>query len=183
MSDVDEIKSPFLRKNIEERGIIDDLVTDLLIVERYLRRPELTDSVAALMLRAAIKDHPLEVEIVSRELSIGRAITEPEMDELRCSLSAFRGLRAAKDRTPQCVRAVCISAALILHHQLEADRAGYKDRRLQLRDLCLPQQRATCRSRHCLWRPPIEYESRMVDSPMGNRALTVGFGTGVMTRS
>jgi hypothetical protein len=28
MSDVDEIKSPFLRKNIEERGIIDDLVTD-----------------------------------------------------------------------------------------------------------------------------------------------------------
>jgi len=38
------------------------------------------------MLRAAIKDHPLEVEIVSRELSMGRAITEPEMDELRCSL-------------------------------------------------------------------------------------------------
>ena len=86
MSDVDEIKSPFLRKNIEERGIRDDLVTDLLIVERYLRRPELTDSVAALMLRAAIKDHPLEVEIVRRELSMGRAITEPEMDELRCSL-------------------------------------------------------------------------------------------------
>ena len=49
MSDVDEIKSPFLRKNIEERGIRDDLVTDLLIVERYLRRPELTDSVATLM--------------------------------------------------------------------------------------------------------------------------------------
>ena len=96
MSDVDEIKSPFLRKNIEERGIRDDLVTDLLIVERYLRRPELTDSVAALMLRAAIKDHPLEVEIVSRELSMGRAITEPEMDELRCSLEAASGLRAAK---------------------------------------------------------------------------------------
>jgi len=85
MSDVDEIKSPFLRKNIGERGIRDDLVTDLLIVERYLLRPELTDSVAALMLRAAIKDHPLEVEIVS-ELSMGRAITEPEMEELRCSL-------------------------------------------------------------------------------------------------
>jgi hypothetical protein len=83
MSDVDEIKSPFLRKNIEERGIRDDLVTDLLIVERYLRRPELTDAVAALMLRAAIKDHPLEVEIVSRELKTGWAITEPEMDELR----------------------------------------------------------------------------------------------------
>ena len=40
---------------------MDDLVTDLLIVERYLRRPELTDSVAALMLRAAIKNHPLQV--------------------------------------------------------------------------------------------------------------------------
>jgi hypothetical protein len=86
MSDVDEIKSPFLRKNIGERGIRDDLVTDLLIVERYLRRPELTDSVAALMLRAAIKDHPLEVEIVSRELRMGRAITEQEIEELRCSL-------------------------------------------------------------------------------------------------
>ena len=45
-----EVKSPFLRKNIEQRGI-DDLVTDLLIAERYLLRPELTDSVAALMLR------------------------------------------------------------------------------------------------------------------------------------
>ena len=78
MSDVEEIKSLFIIKNIEQRGIIDDLVTDLLIVERYLRRPELTDAVAALMLRAAIKDHPLEVEIVSRELSTGRAITEPE---------------------------------------------------------------------------------------------------------
>jgi hypothetical protein len=66
MSDLQEIKSPFLRKNIEERGLTDDLVTDLLIVKRYLRRPELTDAVAALMLRAAIKDHPLEAEIVSR---------------------------------------------------------------------------------------------------------------------
>ena len=80
-----EVKSPFLRKNIEQRGI-DDLVTDLLIVERYLLRPELTDSVAALMLRGAIKDHPLEVEIVSRELKTGRSITEPEMDKLRDSL-------------------------------------------------------------------------------------------------
>src|SRR4029078_2479916 len=86
MSDVDEIKSPFLRKNIEERGTIGDLFTDLFIVERYLRRPELTVAVAALMFRAAIKDHPLEVQIVSRELSTGRAITEPEMDELRDSL-------------------------------------------------------------------------------------------------
>ena len=76
MTEIDEIKSPFLLRNIEQRGIMNDLVTDLLIVERYLRRPELTDSVAVLMLRAAIKNHPLEVEIVSRELSAGRALAE-----------------------------------------------------------------------------------------------------------
>jgi hypothetical protein len=83
MTDISEVKSPFLRKTIEQRGIKDDLVTDLLIVERYLRRPELTDSVVALMLRAAIKDHPLETEIVGRELTLGRAITELEMEELQ----------------------------------------------------------------------------------------------------
>ncbi len=90
MTDIDEIRSPFVRKNIEQRGITDDLVTDLMIVERYLRRPELTDSVAALMLRAAIKDHPLEVEIVSRELKTGRALTELEMEELRAITQARR---------------------------------------------------------------------------------------------
>ena len=90
MTDIDEIRSPFLRKNIEQRGITDDLVTDLMIVERYLRRPELADSVAALMLRAAIKHHPLEVEIVSRELKMGRALTELEMEELRAITQARR---------------------------------------------------------------------------------------------
>ncbi len=65
---------------------MNDLVTDLLIVERYLRRPELTDLVAVLMLRAAIKNHPLEVEIVSRELSAGRALAESEIEELQASL-------------------------------------------------------------------------------------------------
>ena len=82
MSDVD-IKSPFLLKNIEQRGVTDDLVTDLLIVERYLRRPELTDAVATLMLRAAIKSHPVEVEVVRRELQTGREVTEPEIEELK----------------------------------------------------------------------------------------------------
>ena len=86
MTEIDEIKSPFLLRNIEQRGIMNDLVTDLLIVERYLRRPELTDSVAVLMLRAAIKNHPLEVEIVSRELSAGRALAESEIEELQASL-------------------------------------------------------------------------------------------------
>ena len=85
MTDIDEIRSPFVLKNIQQRGIMDDLVTDLLIVERYLRRPELTNSVAALMLRAAMRDHPLEAEIVSRELKTGRPITEYEIEELQAS--------------------------------------------------------------------------------------------------
>jgi len=75
MSDIDEMRSPFLLQAIEQRGIMDDLVTDLLIVERYLRRPELTDAVATLMLRAAIKNHPVEVEIIRLELQTGREIT------------------------------------------------------------------------------------------------------------
>ena len=43
MTEVDEIKSPFLRKAIEQRGIRDDQVTSLMIVERYLRHPELQE--------------------------------------------------------------------------------------------------------------------------------------------
>ena len=92
MIDVDEIKSPFLLKTLKQRGIYDDLVTDLMIVERYLRRPELTDAVAVLMMRAAIKDHPLEVEIVSREAKTGRAITDLELEELRAMRSEELGV-------------------------------------------------------------------------------------------
>jgi hypothetical protein len=46
------VRSPFLRKAIEHRGIADDRVTSLLIVERYLRHPEPTNSIVALMLKA-----------------------------------------------------------------------------------------------------------------------------------
>ena len=52
MSDLDEIRSPFLRKVLERRGINDDQVTSLLIVERYQRQPEPTNSIVALMLKA-----------------------------------------------------------------------------------------------------------------------------------
>jgi hypothetical protein len=90
MTDIDEIRSPFLLKHIEQRGVMDDLVTDLLIVERYLRRPDLTDAVAALMLRSAIKDHPLEAEIVRIELHMGRGMTEPEIEELKAHFSRVR---------------------------------------------------------------------------------------------
>ena len=87
MTNIDEIKSPFLRKTVEQRGIRDDLVTSLLIVERYLRQPELTNSVVTLMLRAVIKDHPLEAEIVGRELKLGRAMTELEMKEIQARVA------------------------------------------------------------------------------------------------
>ncbi len=85
MSDVDEVKSPFLRKAIEERGIADDHVTSLLIVERYLRHPELYNSIVALMLNAIDRDLPLEAAIVRREAQLGRALSETEMKVLQVS--------------------------------------------------------------------------------------------------
>ena len=45
MSDLDETKSPFLRKVLERRGMNDDKVTSLLIVERYQRQPDPTNSI------------------------------------------------------------------------------------------------------------------------------------------
>jgi hypothetical protein len=66
MTDVDEIRSPFLRRTIEQRGIKDDQVTSRLIVERYLRHPELTNSIVTLMLQATDREHPLEAAIVRR---------------------------------------------------------------------------------------------------------------------
>jgi len=47
MSDLVEIKSPFLRKVLERRGIYDDQVTSLLIVERYQRQPDPTNSIVS----------------------------------------------------------------------------------------------------------------------------------------
>jgi hypothetical protein len=83
MTEVDEIKSPFLRKAIEQRGIRDDQVTSLMIVERYLRHPELQDSIVALMLKEIDRDLPLEAAIVRRETELGRSLTELEMKVLR----------------------------------------------------------------------------------------------------
>jgi hypothetical protein len=83
MTEVDEIKSPFLRKAIEQRGIGDDQVTSLMIVERYLRHPELQDSIVALMLKEIDRDLPLEAAIVRRETELGRSLTELEMKMLR----------------------------------------------------------------------------------------------------
>ena len=69
MTEVDEIKSPFLRMAIEQRGIRDDQVTSLTIV--------------ALMLKEIDRDLPLEAAIVRRETELGRSLTELEMKMLR----------------------------------------------------------------------------------------------------
>jgi hypothetical protein len=81
MSDLDEIKSPFLRKVLERRGINDDQVTSLLIVERYQRQPDPTNSIVRLMLTAIESDLPLEAAIVRREVELGRALTDKEIEQ------------------------------------------------------------------------------------------------------
>ena len=81
MSDLDEIKSPFLRKVLERRGINDDQVTSLLIVERYQRQPDPTNSIVKLMLTAIDRDLPLEAKIVRREVELGRALTDKEIEQ------------------------------------------------------------------------------------------------------
>ena len=45
MSDQDEIISPFLQKVLDRRGLHDDQVTSLLIVERYQRHPDPNNSI------------------------------------------------------------------------------------------------------------------------------------------
>ena len=81
MDDFDEIKSPFLRKVVERRGINDDQITSLLIVERYQRRPEPSNSIVRLMLKAINRELPLEAAIVRREVELGRALTDKEIEE------------------------------------------------------------------------------------------------------
>jgi hypothetical protein len=81
MSDPDEIKSPFLRRVLERRGINDDQVTSLLIVGRYQRQPDPTNPIVKLMLTAIDKDLPLEANIVRREAALGRALTDKEVEQ------------------------------------------------------------------------------------------------------
>ena len=81
MKDRDEIISPFLRKVLERRGINDDQVTSLLIVERYQRHPDPNNSIVKLMLTAIDADLPLEAQIVRREVDLGRALTDREIEQ------------------------------------------------------------------------------------------------------
>jgi hypothetical protein len=80
LADVGEIRSPFLRKMMERRGIQDDCVASLMIVDRYRRRPEPSNAVVALMLASIHKELPLEAAIVSREAELGRSLTEQEIE-------------------------------------------------------------------------------------------------------
>jgi hypothetical protein len=81
MSDPYEIKSPFLRRVLERRGINDDEVTSLLIVGRYQRQPDPTNPIVKLMFTAIDKDLPLEANIVRREAELGRALTDKEVEQ------------------------------------------------------------------------------------------------------
>ena len=81
MSDFDEIKSPFLRKVLERRGINDDQVISLLIVERYQRQPDPTNSIVTLMLTAINRELPLEAGVVRREIELGRGLTDKEIEQ------------------------------------------------------------------------------------------------------
>ena len=81
MNNSDEIKSPFLRKVVERRGIEDDQATSLLIVERYQRRPDPSNSIVELMLNARNRELPLEAAIVRREIELGRGLTDEEIGE------------------------------------------------------------------------------------------------------
>ena len=81
MSDQDEIISPFLQKVVDRRGLHDDQVTSLLIVERYQRHPDPNNSIVKLMLAAIDGDLPLEANIVRREVELGRALTDKEIEQ------------------------------------------------------------------------------------------------------
>jgi hypothetical protein len=81
MNDFDGIKSPFFRKVLERRGIQDDQATSLLIVERYQRQPNPKNSIVTLMLKAIDSELPLEAAIVRREVDLGRALRNEEIEE------------------------------------------------------------------------------------------------------
>jgi hypothetical protein len=87
LTDFDEIRSPFLRKVLERFSIRDDQAMSLLIVERYQRRPEPTNSVVTLMLKAIDSELPLEAAIVRREVDLGRALRDEEIEQ---EIKAFR---------------------------------------------------------------------------------------------
>lgn len=69
MRDRDETISPFLQKVLERRGLNDDQVTSLLIVECYQRHPDPNDSIVKLMLTAVDGDLPLRPRLCVERLN------------------------------------------------------------------------------------------------------------------
>jgi 2,4-dienoyl-CoA reductase-like NADH-dependent reductase (Old Yellow Enzyme family) len=58
-----------------------DQATSLLSVGRYQRRPNPANSIVALMLKAIPSELPLEAAIVRREVDLGRALRDEEIEE------------------------------------------------------------------------------------------------------
>ena len=50
-------------------------------MERYQRRPDPNNSIVRLMLTAINRDLPLEAAIVRREVELGRALTDKEIEQ------------------------------------------------------------------------------------------------------
>jgi hypothetical protein len=50
-------------------------------VERYQRHPDPNNSIVKLMLTAINADLPLEAQIVRREVELGRALTDREIEQ------------------------------------------------------------------------------------------------------
>ena len=91
MMGVREIESAYLRGAIQQRGINDQQVLSLLIVERYFREPEPTNSVVTLMLSAIDRDYPAEAAVVRRELESVKAEPKAQIKE---SQAEHRALQA-----------------------------------------------------------------------------------------
>lgn len=95
MMGVREIESAYLRRVIQQRGISDQQVLSLLIVERYFREPEPTNSVVTLMLSAIDRDYPAEAAVVRRELESVKAEPKAQIKESQANAGAkHRALQA-----------------------------------------------------------------------------------------
>jgi hypothetical protein len=90
MTEIREIKSAYLRGVILQRGINDQQVISLLIVERYFREPEPTNPVVTLMLSAIDRDHPAEAAVVRRELELVKADPKAQTKENLATADAKR---------------------------------------------------------------------------------------------
>ena len=76
-----KLSARFCRKSSTDAASMMHQVTSLLIVERYQRHPDPNNSIVKLMLAAIDGDLPLEANIVRREVELGRALTDKEIEQ------------------------------------------------------------------------------------------------------